>query len=109
MGIDLQVADFFLKLFDLIFRILVIAVIPVLLYLLRLIYKMHTEMKVSEQRICTLEEQIRDLPGEKSIHSLALTIEQLNGTVRGMGEAVKRLDWVVDRHEEYLHKGSGQA
>ena len=102
MQIDFQAADFFIKLFDLIFRILVLSVIPALLILIRQIFKMRISHQVLEQRTCTLEERMQAMPGEKSIHDLALTLERLNGTVGGMGQVMERLERVVDRHEEYL-------
>jgi hypothetical protein len=104
MQIDLQAADFFIKLFDLIFRILVLLVIPALVVLIRQIFKMRTDQKVLEQRTCALEGQVAAMPGDKSMHDLALTLERLNGTVGGMGKVMERLEKVVDRHEEYLQQ-----
>ena len=101
---DLQAADFFIKLFDLIFRILVISVIPILGFVIREIIKLRTDQKLLEQKTCTLQEKLDALPGEESRKELAVTLERLNGTVNGMGAVLQRLEKVVDRHEDYLQQ-----
>lgn len=94
---------------DLIFRILVLLVIPALVVLVKQIFALRQAQALLDQRTCALEKSIQAMPGEKGIHDLSISIADLNGEFKSLRESMNNLGAIVARHEDFLwNRGGGR-
>jgi hypothetical protein len=100
-GIDLA-----LKIAQFAFQVLVLLVIPIALVLVRQILSLRRRTENLEGKTLTLADKIASLPDDNDLHSLTLTISNLNGEILRLGEVTTSLRNVVDRHEDYLWNGA---
>jgi len=104
---------------DLILRIVQVVVIPVVGVLIKLLLDQRKDQRQQtktlagfDKRLTTAEACLRNVPSEKTLHELALTIQNFGGDlhvavekIEGMGRIVDRLERVVTRHEDFLLNG----
>lgn len=97
---------------DIIIRIIQVVVLPILGVLIKLLLDQRKQMADLDKRVTTAEACLRNVPSEKTLHELALTIRSFGGDlhvavekIEGMGRIVDRLERVVTRHEEFLLNG----
>lgn len=65
-----------------------------------------------DQRIMAAEQTLKSMPGKDDIHSLSISMAQMQGDIRAMGASVEgqrqiltRLENVVSRQEDHLLRG----
>ena len=100
---------------EFILRILQILVIPVLGWLIKVLWNLRKDVLVITQRVKKNEELLECAPNHDAIHGLALAIEGLRGDVRtvnekvgGMANLVNKLDSIIERQESYLLNNGGK-
>lgn len=97
---------------EFILRILQVLVLPFGAWVVRQIFALRGDLKDLDGRVCRNEERLDDLPDNKALHDLALSIEALRGDVRavhakigGLEAVIGKLDRILERQEEYLLHG----
>jgi hypothetical protein len=65
------------------------------------------------QRVASLEQTLRGMPSKDDIHSVQLALSEMRGDLRNMQtsmngnmEIMRRLETIVIRHEDHLLEGS---
>jgi len=68
-------------------------------------------MGETEKRLQSVEEKLQTMPDKDDMHSLQLTLSEMNGemkatraTMRSIAESQTRLEHSVTRHEDYLRE-----
>jgi hypothetical protein len=97
---------------DILLRIIQVVVLPVTAFLVKLLIDQRRQVNGLASRLTKAEACLENVPTEKTLHELALTIRGLGGDlhvavekIEGMGRIVDRLERVVSRHEEHLLNG----
>lgn len=55
-----------------------------------------------EDRVSRLENEFRHLPDRNSVHSIQLSLSDLKGELRGLGEQLKPVAAISERLQEFL-------
>jgi hypothetical protein len=102
MQIDLNIADFVL-------RIVAVLVIPAVAWLVRCILALRRDLEALHRDLeklrgdhCGLEDRVALTPSESALHKMALAVEHQAGEIKSMREVLSRVESVVTRHENYL-------
>ncbi len=106
---ETQAVGLIVTILDFVFRVLVLAVIPALVVLVRQLMALRRGMDLLEQRTRTIEKTLDDMPGERGLHQLSLSVVALEGEAKAMREVMERMERIVSRHEDYLLNAGGVA
>jgi hypothetical protein len=60
------------------------------------------KVETTEDRISTLEGEFRHLPDRNSVHSINVSLEQMKGELKALGEQLKPVAKISDRLQEFL-------
>lgn len=55
-----------------------------------------------EDRVASLENEFRHLPDRNSVHSINVSLEQMKGELKALGEQLKPVAKISDRLQEFL-------
>lgn len=101
-----------MQLFDIILRIAQVVVLPFAAFLGKILFEQRRQMAQLERRITKAEACLENVPSEKVLHELALTLRAFGGDLKvagekieGLGRIVERVERVVARHEDFLLNG----
>lgn len=102
MDFNLEVAEFVL-------RIVQVLVLPLMGWLGKIVLDLRREVTELRGRVQTNEDRLKELPGNEDWHNLALSIEEMRGDVKrvdakidGVDRVIGKMDRVLDRQEDYL-------
>ncbi|MEG6550419.1 DUF2730 family protein [Desulfocurvibacter africanus] len=97
---------------EFILRVVQVLVLPFGLWVVREILALRKDHNALEGRVCRNEQRLDELPDDKAVHQLALSIEALRGDVRaidakigGLEAVIGKLDRILERQETYLLNG----
>jgi hypothetical protein len=89
-----------------------VVVLPIIGVLLKLLLDQRKQLSCLDNRLTKAEAYLENVPGDKSLHELALSLRSFGGDlhvavekIEGMGRIVDRLERVVTRHEDFLLGG----
>ncbi|MBN9471681.1 MAG: DUF2730 family protein [Bosea sp.] len=60
------------------------------------------KVDAAEDRVAKLESEFRHLPDRRSVHGIELSLSDLKGELRAMGEQLKPVAAISDRLQEFL-------
>jgi len=104
-----------LHILDIILRIIQIVLLPLVAFVVKILLDQRKQLNSLDRRITTAESCLEQVPSEKVLHELSLTIRDFGGDlqvavekIEGLRNIVDRVERVVARHEEYLLHGGNR-